>query len=155
MKFDTDYIDQLAKIIADNELTEISLEDGNQAITIRKDLPEVVSTGVAMPVAAPAQPAPAQAPAAAVAPKAESAEPAKKGNPVVSPMVGTFYSKPAPDKEAFVKVGDTVSSGDVVCIIEAMKLMNEIETEFSGKVVEICVEDGQAVEYGQTIMYIE
>ena len=70
-------------------------------------------------------------------------------------MVGTFYSKPAPDKEAFVKVGDTVSSGDVVCIIEAMKLMNEIETEFSGTVVEICVEDGQAVEYGQTIMYIE
>ncbi len=155
MKFDTDYIDQLAKIIADNELTEISLEDGNQAITIRKDLPEVVSAGVAMPVAAPVQQAPASAPAAAVAPKAESAEPAKKGNPVVSPMVGTFYSKPAPDKEAFVKVGDTVSSGDVVCIIEAMKLMNEIETEFSGKVVEICVEDGQAVEYGQTIMYIE
>ena len=155
MKFDTDYIDQLAKIIADNELTEISLEDGNQAITIRKDLPEVVSAGVAMPVAAPVQQAPASAPAAAVAPKAESTEPAKKGNPVVSPMVGTFYSKPAPDKEAFVKVGDTVSSGDVVCIIEAMKLMNEIETEFSGKVVEICVEDGQAVEYGQTIMYIE
>lgn len=155
MKFDTDYIDQLAKIIADNELTEISLEDGNQAITIRKDLPEVVSAGVAMPVAAPVQQAPASAPATAVAPKAESAEPAKKGNPVVSPMVGTFYSKPAPDKEAFVKVGDTVSSGDVVCIIEAMKLMNEIETEFSGKVVEICVEDGQAVEYGQTIMYIE
>lgn len=155
MKFDTDYIDQLAKIIADNELTEISLEDGNQAITIRKDLPEVVSAGVAMPVTAPVQQAPASAPAAAVAPKAESAEPVKKGNPVVSPMVGTFYSKPAPDKEAFVKVGDTVSSGDVVCIIEAMKLMNEIETEFSGKVVEICVEDGQAVEYGQTIMYIE
>lgn len=155
MKFDTDYIDQLAKIIADNELTEISLEDGNQAITIRKDLPEVVSAGVAMPVTAPVQQAPASAPAVAAAPKAESAEPAKKGNPVVSPMVGTFYSKPAPDKEAFVKVGDTVSSGDVVCIIEAMKLMNEIETEFSGKVVEICVEDGQAVEYGQTIMYIE
>lgn len=154
MKFDTDYIDQLAKIIADNELTEISLEDGNQAITIRKDLPEVVSAGVAMPVAAAAQPAPAPAQAAAAAPKEEAA-PAKKGNPVVSPMVGTFYSKPAPDKEAFVKVGDTVSSGDVVCIIEAMKLMNEIETEFSGKVVEICVEDGQAVEYGQTIMYIE
>ena len=154
MKFDTDYIDQLAKIIADNELTEISLEDGNQAITIRKDLPEVVSAGVAMPVAAAAQPAPAPAQAAAAAPKEEAA-PAKKGNPVVSPMVGTFYSKPAPDKEAFVKVGDTVSSGDVVCIIEAMKLMNEIESDFSGKIVEICVEDGQPVEYGQPLMYIE
>lgn len=152
MKFDTDYIEQLAKIIADNELTEISLEDGNQAITIRKDLQEIVSAGLPMPVAAPAAAAPTAAPAA---PKAETAEPAKKGNPVVSPMVGTFYSKPAPDKEPFVKVGDTVSSGDVVCIIEAMKLMNEIETEFSGKIVEICVEDGQAVEYGQTIMYVE
>lgn len=153
MKFDTDYIEKLAKIIADNELTELSLEDGNQAITIRKDLPEVVSAGLPVSVATPAAaPAPA---APASAPKADSAEPAKKGNAVVSPMVGTFYSKPAPDKEPFVKVGDTVSSGDVVCIIEAMKLMNEIETEFSGKIVEICVEDGQAVEYGQTIMYVE
>lgn len=150
MKFDTDYIEKLAKIIAENELTELSLEDGNQAITIRKDLQEIVTTGVQMPVAAPVA-APAQAPAA---PKTE-AEPAKKGNPVVSPMVGTFYSKPAPDKEPFVKLGDTVSAGDVVCIIEAMKLMNEIETEFAGKIVEICVEDGQAVEYGQTIMYVE
>ncbi len=154
MKFDTDYIEKLAKIIADNELTELSLEDGNQAITIRKDLPEIVSTGLPVSVAAPAAaPAPAVAPASA--PKADSAEPAKKGNAVVSPMVGTFYSKPAPDKEPFVKVGDTVSAGDTVCIIEAMKLMNEIETEFSGKIVEICVEDGQAVEYGQTIMYVE
>lgn len=150
MKFDTDYIEKLAKIIAENELTELSLEDGNQAITIRKDLQEIVTTGVQMPVAAPVA-APAQAPAA---PKTET-EPAKKGNPVVSPMVGTFYSKPAPDKEPFVKLGDTVSAGDVVCIIEAMKLMNEIETEFAGKIVEICVEDGQAVEYGQTIMYVE
>ena len=153
MKFDTDYIEQLAKIIADNELTEISLEDGNQAITIRKDLQEIVSAGLPLPVAPSAVPAPSTTQVAA--PKAESTEPAKKGNPVVSPMVGTFYSKPAPDKEPFVKVGDTVSSGDVVCIIEAMKLMNEIETEFSGKIVEICVQDGQAVEYGQTIMYVE
>ena len=153
MKFDTDYIEQLAKIIADNELTEISLEDGNQAITIRKDLQEIVNTGLSLPVAPAAAPAPSTTQVAA--PKTEATEPAKKGNPVVSPMVGTFYSKPAPDKEPFVKVGDTVSSGDVVCIIEAMKLMNEIETEFSGKIVEICVQDGQAVEYGQTIMYVE
>lgn len=153
MKFDTDYIEKLAKIIADNELTELSLEDGNQAITIRKDLPEIVSTGLPVSVATPAATVPA--PTAAPATKAESAEPAKKGNAIVSPMVGTFYSKPAPDKEPFVKVGDTVSAGDTVCIIEAMKLMNEIDTEFSGKIVEICVEDGQAVEYGQTIMYVE
>lgn len=154
MKFDTEYIEKLAKIIAENDLNELSLEDGNQAITIRKDLPEVVSAGVAMPVAtAPVvAPAPTAAPAA---PKTEVAEPAKSGKAIVSPMVGTFYSKPAPDKEPFVKLGDTVSAGDVVCIIEAMKLMNEIESEFSGKIIEICVEDGQAVEYGQTIMYVE
>jgi acetyl-CoA carboxylase biotin carboxyl carrier protein len=70
-------------------------------------------------------------------------------------MVGTFYSKSSPTAESFVKIGSKVKKGDTLCIIEAMKLMNEIETEFSGKIVEICVEDGQAVEYGQTIMYVE
>lgn len=154
MKFETDYIEKLAKIIADNELTEISLEDGEQAITIRKDIPEIISTGMAMPTAVAAAPAAAPtAPAAQSAP--ESAEPAHKGNAIVSPMVGTFYSKPSPDAEPFVKVGDTVSAGDKVCIIEAMKLMNEIESEFSGRITEICITDGQAVEYGQPIMYVE
>ena len=153
MKFDTDYIEKLAKIIAENELTEISMEDGNQAITIRKDLPEVISAGVSMPVAAPVAAAPA--PAVATTSATEVAEPVKKGNAIVSPMVGTFYSKPAPDKEPYVKLGDSISAGDTVCIIEAMKLMNEIESEFSGKIVEICVQDGQAVEYGQPIMYVE
>ena len=70
-------------------------------------------------------------------------------------MVGTFYSKPSPDAEPFVKLGDTVSAGDIVCIIEAMKMMNEIESEFSGKIVEICVSDGEPVEYGQPLMYVE
>ena len=70
-------------------------------------------------------------------------------------MVGTFYKAPSPDSEPFVSVGSTVSSGDVVCIVEAMKMMNEIESEVSGKVVEICVEDGQPVEFGQVLMYVE
>lgn len=151
MKFDVEYIEKLAKIISDNELTEISLEEGEQAITIRKDLPEVISAGVPMPAVAPSAPV---VQASSEKPSSDSSA-VKKGNAIVSPMVGTFYSKPAPDKEAFVKVGDTVSSGDVVCIIEAMKLMNEIESEFSGKIVEICVHDGEAVEYGQPIMYVE
>ena len=81
--------------------------------------------------------------------------PAKKGTPITSPMVGTFYKAPSPDSEPFVSVGSTVSSGDVVCIVEAMKMMNEIESEVSGKVVEICVEDGQPVEFGQVLMYVE
>lgn len=149
MKFDIDYVEKLAKVLADNSLTEISLEDGEQAITLRK---EVVGVAPAVAVAAPqpASSAPTQAPV-----QAASQEPAHKGKALTSPMVGTFYSAPSPDAEAFVKVGQTVKEGDVVCIVEAMKLMNEIESDFSGKVTEICVQDGQPVEFGQVLMYVE
>ncbi len=74
---------------------------------------------------------------------------------IKSPMVGTFYSKPAPDKDEFVRVGDIVKKGQVVCIVEAMKLMNEIESEFDGKVIEICVKDGDVVEYGMPLFKIK
>ena len=74
---------------------------------------------------------------------------------IKSPMVGTFYSKPAPDKDAFVKVGDNVKKGQVVCIVEAMKLMNEIESEFDGEIVEVCVNDGDVVEYGMPLFKIK
>lgn len=77
-----------------------------------------------------------------------------KGNQIISPIVGTFYRKPSPDKDPFIKVGDVVQEGDVLCIIEAMKMMNEIKSDFSGKVVSINVEDGQPVEYGQHIITI-
>lgn len=146
MKFDIEYVEKLAKVLAENSLTEISLEDGEQAITLRKEV--VVAPAAVAPVAAPAT-QPSQAPAAA------PAEPAKKGKPLTSPMVGTFYSAPSPEAKPFVEVGQTISQGDVVCIVEAMKLMNEIESEFSGKIVEICVKDGQPVEFGQVLMYIE
>lgn len=150
MKFETDYIEKLAKVLAETGLTEISLEDGEQAITLRKDVivtsaPQAV---VSAPVAAPA--APVSAPAST-----ESAAPAKKGTPITSPMVGTFYKSPSPDADPFVNVGSTVKPGDVVCIVEAMKMMNEIESEVSGKIVEVCVEDGQPVEFGQVLMYVE
>ena len=78
-----------------------------------------------------------------------------KGNLVTSPIVGTFYRKPSPEKEPFVKVGDIVNKGDVLCIIEAMKMMNEIKSDYDGKVSAIEVEDGQPVEFGQTIIIIE
>lgn len=151
MKFETDYIEKLAKVLSETGLTEISLEDGEQAITLRKDVivtsaPQAVVAAPA-PVAAPVQSAPAA--------QTESAAPAKKGTPITSPMVGTFYKSPSPDAEPFVSVGKSVAKGDVVCIVEAMKMMNEIESELSGKVVEICVEDGQPVEFGQVLMYIE
>ena len=149
MKFETDYIEKLAKVLAETGLTEISLEDGEQAITLRK---EVVVSSATQVVAAPVQ---AAAPVAAASAPAADVAPAKKGTPITSPMVGTFYKAPSPDSEPFVSVGSTVSSGDVVCIVEAMKMMNEIESEVSGKVVEICVEDGQPVEFGQVLMYVE
>ena len=148
MDFKPEYLEKLAKIINDNGLTEISMEDGNQAITVRKDLPEVVTAAV--PAVAPAVSA-----APSPAPSAEAKPEAKKGTPIVSPMDGMFYTKPSPDSEPFVKLGDEVAVGDTVCIVEAMKMMNEIEAEVAGKIVEICVADGEPVEYGQPLMYVE
>lgn len=153
MNFDIDYIEKLAKILAEQGLTEICLEEGDAAVILKKEKEMVTTTIAAAPIAASV---PASAPAASSeSPKAEAAAPVKKGTPVTSPMVGTFYEASAPGAAPFVTVGQTVSSGQVVCIIEAMKLMNEIEAEVSGKVTEICVKNGEPVEFGQVIMYVE
>lgn len=153
MNFECEYIEKLAKLVSDNQLSEITLEDGDKAITIKKG---GVSCNVVM---APAAPVVSAAPAApsAEAPQAQTktVSDAPKGTPITSPMVGAFYAAPSPGSEPYVKVGDVVKAGQVVCIVEAMKLMNEIESEVSGKVVQICVEDGQSVEYGQVLMYVE
>ena len=153
MNFECDYIEKLAKLVSDNQLSEITLEDGDKAITIKKG----VQGAVVMQPAAPAMSAPAvQATAAAEsAPAAIQTSDTPKGTPITSPMVGAFYAAPSHGSEPYVKVGDVVKAGQVVCIVEAMKLMNEIESEVSGKVVQICVEDGQSVEYGQVLMYVE
>ncbi len=151
MNFELDYIEKLVKMVSDSDLTELTLEDNEQAIVIRKEK-EIVQAQV-MPQAMPAAVAPAPAPAAA--PADEKKDEAPKGKPITSPMVGTFYLASSPGAKPFVEVGQTVSTGQVVCIIEAMKLMNEIESEVSGKVTQICVKDGQAVEYGQVLMYVE
>lgn len=152
MKFDLKYLEKLAKLMNDQELTEMSLEDQEQSIILKREKQTVTAQQLA-PVAQlpqvvqqakPAEAAPASAPDAP-----------KTGKAIKSPMVGTFYKAAAPDAPAFVEVGSLVAQGEVVCIIEAMKLMNEIESDFSGKVVEICVDDGQPVEYGQVLMYIE
>lgn len=152
MNFDLEYIEQLVKMVSDSELTELTLEEKESAIVIRKEK-EVVQAQTILPqaVAAPA----VQAPAASAAQEEKAVEEAPKGKPVTSPMVGTFYMAASPGAKPFVEVGSTVSAGQVVCIIEAMKLMNEIESEVSGKVTQICVKDGEAVEYGQVLMYIE
>ena len=148
MKIELEYIENLAKLLTDYGLTELGIEEGDKSIIIKKEL--------AAPVAQPA--AVFNAPAVSAAKPAELL-PAKQENSnllkITSPMVGTFYGAPSPGSAPFVQTGKTVSQGQTVCIIEAMKLMNEIESDVSGKVVEICVQDGQPVEYGQVLMLIE
>ncbi len=152
MNFDLEYIEKLVKMVSDSELTELTLEESESAIVIRKEK-EVVQAQTFVPQTV--QASVAAAPAAAPAAVEEKKEEAPKGKPITSPMVGTFYLASSPGAKPFVEVGATVSTGQVVCIIEAMKLMNEIESEVSGKVTQICVKDGEAVEYGQVLMYVE
>ncbi len=141
-------VEALAKIVRENKLSKIKISTEQIDITIEGEnrpiggiLPPVPP--MAIPQAAPAESAPAAKPEAV------------SGRIITSPIVGTFYSSPSPEKPAFVKVGDSVNAGDVVCIIESMKLMNEINSEFSGKVAEIYVDNGESVEFGQKLMRIE
>ena len=152
MKFDLDYIEKLVNLVSEKGLTELTLEDGERAIILKKEK-EVISaqTFTSLPPQGISSSTQVCSPITA---KAETPE-VKKGRPVVSPMVGTFYRSSSPSSEPFVSLGKTISAGQVVCIIEAMKLMNEIEAEVSGKIVEICIEDGQPVEYGQVLMYVD
>ncbi len=151
-QFELETIEKLAKLVSANELSEITIEDGDRKITVKgKKCPP--PPAMAMPFMAPAQ----QTAPAASAPAAETAPAAAEisGNVVKSPIVGTFYAAPSPEKPPFVQVGDSVKKGDVIMIIESMKLMNEIKSEFDGKVKEILVLNGQAVEYDQPLMIIE
>lgn len=150
-QFELETIEKLAKLVAENELSEITVEDGDKKITVKGK--KFTPPPAMMPFAAPVQQA-AAAPVQAAGEDAPEA-PAVSGNTVKSPIVGTFYAAPSPDKPPFVKVGDSVNKGDVIMIIESMKLMNEIKSEFDGTVKEILVSDGQAVEYDQPIMIIE
>lgn len=144
--FDKKYIQELADLLNKNGLTELSLKESDKEIVLKKEK-EVVAG--AAPALVSAKGADTQE--AFVCTPVET----KKGKPITSPMVGTFYKAPSPDSKPFVSVGAVVEEGQVVCIIEAMKLMNEIESDVSGKVVEICVEDAQPVEFGQILMYVE
>lgn len=156
-----DYVD----INQIRELVRIAEESGVGEITVEE---EGTRVSVRMPSAAAAAAAAAATPAAAAVPVAQSAAapaaatPAAPANdhpaswkPVIAPMVGTFYAAPAPGEPPFVKVDDEVSAGQTLCIVEAMKLMNEIEAEEMGTVREICVNDGDPVEYGTVMFYVE
>lgn len=147
-------IKSLLDLVAESGVAEFEICEGPDRIRVinHPQTPvQVVQTTAPAPVAvaAPAAPAPAAQPAAT-----EPAEPKVEGTPLTSPMVGTFYRAPSPGAKPFVEVGDTVKKGQTVCIIEAMKLLNEVEAETDGVVKEICVENGQPVEYGQNLLII-
>lgn len=145
---DLEKIEGLVKIIENSSLTEFTLKEGDLKITMSKlDNPPVVAAG--MPVAA----APAAAPKSEAVSESEEQEEEKLF--ITSPIVGTFYSAPAPDAPAFVKVGDQVKNGQTVCILEAMKLMNEIQSEFDCEIEAILVSNEQKVEYGQPLFRVK
>ena len=152
MKFDLEYLEKLANIIYENDLSEITLEDDERALSLRREKQVVQAQN---PVVPPATVTSQVLPVPESKKEEKQAANVHKGTPITSPMVGTFYAAPSPDDAPFVKVGDTVAIGQVICIIEAMKLMNEIEAEASGRITEICVNNGDSVEFGQVLMYVE
>lgn len=155
---DLKLIKNLISMISDSDVNEVSIEEGDFKIKVKKqsDNQAVREQVYYAPSPAPA-PQPASAPAPAPAEPAKPAAPAAEttGLTIKSPIVGTFYSKPSPDSDSFVSVGQTVKKGDVLCIVEAMKIMNEIESEHDGKIIKILVEDAQPVEFDQPLFIIE
>ena len=139
-------IKKLIEMLQDSDLKEIEVSQGDESVRISRDNK---SQTYVEPVIQKQVVHEANIASEKVVQKEEI-----EGNQITSPIVGTFYRKPSPDKDPFIKVGDVVQEGDVLCIIEAMKMMNEIKSDFSGKVVSINVEDGQPVEYGQHIITI-
>ena len=145
----------LIDLVSDSNVSELEITEAEGKVRIVKGQPAMVQMAPAvMPMAAPAVSAAAPAaPAVAAAPAA--AEQAPAGHSVKSPMVGTFYRASSPGAKPFVEVGAQVKEGDTVCIIEAMKILNEIEADKSGTITKILCENGQAVEYGQPLFVIE
>ncbi|HMP08433.1 MAG TPA: acetyl-CoA carboxylase biotin carboxyl carrier protein [Lacipirellulaceae bacterium] len=156
--FDVRRVRRLVELMQEFELAEIDLRQAEQRIRLRKDQdPVVVPGGYApMPTPTPVAP-PSGAPVAptAAAPPATPASSEAAGHFITSPMVGTFYLSPNPDSPAFVKVGDQVGPDTVVCIIEAMKVFNEIHAECSGRIAAMLVENAAPVEYGQKLFRVE
>ena len=138
-------IKKLIEMLQDSDLNEIEVSQGEESVRISRDSNNTISTQI------PLNSNPIQVPEIAK----EEIQPELSGNQIKTPIVGTFYRRPNPEKAAFINVGDIIVVGDVVCIVEAMKMMNEIKSEYSGKVVSIIAEDGQPVEFDQTLIIIE
>jgi acetyl-CoA carboxylase biotin carboxyl carrier protein len=152
-------IQNLIKFVSNSGVAEVKLETGDIKITIRTTLegnsPDItyVQQAPMQQLAAPAQAPVAAAPAAPATPAASDDN--SKYVTIKSPMIGTFYRKPAPDKPVFVEVGSTIGKGDVLCVVEAMKLFNEIEAEITGKIVKILVDDMSPVEFDQPLFLVD
>ncbi len=160
MQIDINKISRLIKIVSESDIAELELKEGEEQIKITRTT-NAVSVPVSVPVAqaafaapAAAPVAPAAAPAVAPAPAQDAAE-TVSGYVMKSPMVGTFYRRPSPDAQNFVEEGATVKEGATVCIIEAMKMMNQISADKAGVIKKILVADGETVEYDQPLFIIE
>jgi acetyl-CoA carboxylase biotin carboxyl carrier protein len=153
--FELGELRQLIRLVQRTGIGELEVSSGGRSVRISATSSSAQGQWVAAPAAAPARPA-GEAPAAAAVPAGAAAAAASdKLKAITSPMVGTFYRAPAPDADPFVESGDVIEAGQTVCIIEAMKLMNEIEAEFKGRVVQILVENAQPVEFGQKLFLVE
>jgi acetyl-CoA carboxylase biotin carboxyl carrier protein len=148
MKLDLDQLRDLIRLLDESNLTEIEVEHDDDRIRVRRDRAPVVGT-VASQSEAPEGAATSKQPSGA------PAGPEDDGIYVTSPFVGTFYRSPSPESDPFVEVGDSITPGQVLCIVEAMKLMNEIEAEAEGTIVELLAENGKPVEYGDRLFRIE
>jgi acetyl-CoA carboxylase biotin carboxyl carrier protein len=150
-------VKKLIELLEESGVAEIEIKEGEESVRISRHGPGAVTTYVQ--AAPPAAPAPAAALAAAPAAKAAPAEEAEAApradTAVTAPMVGTFYGSPAPGAKAFVEVGSEVKVGQTLCIIEAMKMMNQIESDKAGKIVSVLVKNGDPVEFGQPLFIVE
>ncbi len=153
-------IQNLIKFVSNSGVAEVKLETGDIKITIRTtlegnapDITYVQQAPMQQAIAAPAVPAPVAA--TPNTPAAPAADDNSKYLTIKSPMIGTFYRKPSPDKPVFVEVGSSIGKGDVLCVVEAMKLFNEIEAEISGKIVKILVDDMSPVEFDQPLFLVD
>lgn len=153
-------IQNLIKFVAKSGVNEVAIEQGEFKITIKSEAEASEQVFVQQPVAVQAAPVVQQAaPAVEAAPAAAAPAAAEGSNDnlieIKSPMIGTFYRRSSPDKDPFVNVGDSISQGDVICIVEAMKLFNEIEAEVSGKIVKVLVDDNSPIEYDQPLFLVD
>ncbi|WP_026971920.1 acetyl-CoA carboxylase biotin carboxyl carrier protein [Aliagarivorans marinus] len=147
-------IKKLIELVEESGIAELEITEGEEAVRISRNFSGAVTQAPVQVAAAPVAAPVAAAPAAA-APAAEAEAPAASGHKVLSPMVGTFYRSPSPEASAFVSEGSVVNVGDTLCIVEAMKMMNQIEADKAGVVKAILVNDGDAVEFDEPLFIIE